>query len=357
MKTRFLNCGLVAVLALSVAAIGCGDKGDNKEKAKEGETTETTAAAEGEPAAAAATTEGAMAQTAFAVFPKNSTFLVGVNLSQLSNSPFWPMAEAQMAKDEEFKTFVAACGFNPISKVEQVLVAGDPEDEDNMIIVVKGFTKDEVKACGAGAAKTEGKTFAMADEGTLSKLTMDGESVYIAWLDDKTLVASPAASSDSDDVEAGKKALLARAAGTDGLDKNAEMMELLKNVDTSATVFAIGNLGAMKDAPMDGKVKSAFASLLIETGLKIDAGVRFADEATANQVLQKANGMKGMAGQINPALGPLAQKVNLSVSGTDLIVQANLSEADLKGLQSAAASMMPMMGGMPKQRAAKPAAK
>ncbi|HET6611440.1 MAG TPA: hypothetical protein VFG83_05605 [Kofleriaceae bacterium] len=348
MTNRFLSSGLAAALALSVATFGCGDK--NKSKKANGD---DTAAAPATAATATAAAPG-LSKTAFAVFPKDSVILGGVNLSGLAGSAFWPMVEAKMSADPKYQEVVAACGFNPLSKIEQVLFAGNPDHED-VVAVVKGFTKEDIQKCGAAAAKTEGKTLTMTAEGNLTKITVDDEVAYLAWLDDKTFAFSSAATSDADDIEAGKKALAAHAAGTDGLDQNADMMALLKKVDTSATVFFIGDISKMKDAPMDGKAKSAFASLLVKDGLKIDAGATFSDAETAKAVLTKANGMVAMVQGMKPELADLVSKVKLSVTGSDLIVQANLTKADLDKLQSTAKSMLPgMAGGMP-NTAAKPA--
>ena len=56
----------------------------------------------------------------------------------------------------------------------------------------------------------------------------EGKDVYMAWLDDTTALISP---------NPDKAWIKDRAAGKNGLEGNAAFMDLLKNVDTAATVW------------------------------------------------------------------------------------------------------------------------
>jgi hypothetical protein len=161
-------------------------------------------------------------------------------------------------------------------------------------------------------------------------MSAGGDKVYFSWLDDNTLLTTG-------DVKL-KDFIAERAAGKDGLDTNAEFMALLKNVDSDGSAwFAMipspGSPAAASFAQFPtGAPKGVFGSVLLEGGLGLDVGARFADDATAKQV-------HGMAQQAVPEMqkqaGPFGEylaKLKIQQAGTDVIVQAKLSEAELSSL-------------------------
>jgi hypothetical protein len=335
-----ISTGIVATLAaLSFATVACSkDKGD-----KAGD----TAAKPGDKAGAAgAAAGGTMPSTGYAVFPADAELVMSFSLEGLRASPMWPkIAPMFQAKiDEEMKEIKEACGFDPVAKLQSVLVGGKPSDEDNMVIVVRGFSKAEMATCGEAMAKKEGTEFSITEEDGLTKMRSEGKDVYIAWLDPTTAVMSP--SSD-------KAFVQARKDGKNGLDTNAAFMELLKNVDSGATVWVAALPAAGSDMDMSAMApgaKGAFGSLRVTDGLAIDAGVRFdtADNAKSAHSMATA-GLQQAKGMMPPQIQSVIDKTKIEAANTDVLVKLTLSSADLEALTSALGALVPgMMGAMPK---------
>jgi hypothetical protein len=341
-----ITTGIVATLALSLALVGCG-----KDKAKDDK--------QGEPAAAGKTAEGGKAaggegksapsSTSFAVFPADSEFVMQLSLDALRTSPMWatiaPMVQAKI--DEEMKDVKATCGMDPIAKLSSVHFGGKPNDEKSMVIVVKGFTKSEISTCGAAMAKKEGKTVEITEEDGLTHFKGDGKDMYMAFIDDTTAVMSP---------NPDKAYVKARAAGTGGLDTNAAFMELLKNVDSSATVwFAAlptpgGEMDMSKNLP---GAKGMFGSFKVTDGLLIDAGMRFDTPDNAKNAQNMATmGLQQAKGMMPPAIQSVVDKTKISLANNDLIIALALTKADIDGITAA---LGPMLGGMMMGAGAAPA--
>lgn len=332
MKRTFITAGL---LAMTTLAFGVGCSKDKKEEGAAGE-----AAAPGE--------AGKPAVSAYAVFPADSEFVFSFSLEGLRKSPMWakfaPMVQAKI--DEEMKEVKEACGIDPMTKFSSVIVGGKPNDEKNMVIVVKGFTKAELTTCGQAMAKKEGKQLTITEEDGITKIHDGGENkdLHVAWLDDTTAVMSP---------NPDKAWVKARAAGQSGLDGNAAFMTLLKNVDTSATIYMTllptpgSELDLSKNIP---GAKGAFGSLKVTEGLGIDGGLNFdtADNAKKAQEMASSSLQQAKA-MMPPPVQTVIDKAKFSVNNTDLVLQLTMTQGDIEAISQALAPMLGgMMGGMAK---------
>ena len=350
MKRSFTTIlvGTAAVVAL--AAAGC-----SKEEKKD------PGAAGGGAGGEAAAGGGAAAlppKTGFAVFPATSKVVGGVNLNSARASALWnmykPQIEAAMAQGEmaEFKT---ACGFDPFMQLQSVVAGGDPSTEE-IVIVARGVERSQIKSCGEKMAAKEGKKLTVADEGNLTHYQVDNESVWATWLDGSTVVFAP---------EKDKDYVTKRAAGDAGLAEGAEVMSLLKNVDTNATLYLAASsdaMGANPAAAMMPGAKGFFASLNLGEGLDIDAGVRFDTPDNAKNftamVQQQMSMAKGQ--QVPPEMAGLVKAIEKAVvkqNGNDMVVQLKLTNDDLKQLGSVMQQMgsaFGQMGGMPSAPAEPP---
>jgi hypothetical protein len=291
------------------------------------------------------------AQTGFAVFPASSKVVFGVSLNSARSSALWgtykDQIEAAMTKElAEFKT---TCGFDPFSQMQTVVVGGDPDGKE-IVVVAKGLQRDQIKSCGEKMATQKGKKFVVTDEGNLVQYEVDNEKVWGAWLDGSTLVLSP---------EKDKAYVTQRAAGQAGLADSAELMGLLKNVDTSGTFYLVatadawansGQAGEMMKGTMKG-AKGVFASIKLTDGLSLDAGVRFDTPENAKAFTAMAQSQLDMAKgqQMPPQLAGLSsaiEKAKVSQNGNDTIVQLQLTNDQLKQLASFFMQMSQAFGGM-----------
>lgn len=340
MKRTFTSMLVGAVAIAALAATGC----KKEEKAD-------PAAAAGAPGGGGAATQAAVpAQTGFAVFPATSKVVGGVNLNSARASALWAMYKDQIeaAASKELAEFKTACGFDPFTQLQSIVIGGDPNSEE-MVVVAKGLQREQIKSCGEKLASKEGKKFSVADEGNLSQYEMEGEKFWGAWLDASTVVISP----DKD-----KAYVSQRAAGQNGMADSSEVMALLKNVDTAATFYLVATADAWSNSPAKDMMKGAkglFASIKVTDGLNLDAGLRFdtaenaqAFTTTVQQQLEMAKGQ-----QMPPQLAGLSkaiEKASVKTSGNDTIVQLALTAEELKQLGAVLQQMgqaFGQMGGAP----------
>ena len=343
MKRTFTSMLVGAVAIAALAVTGCKKDEEKKDPA-------AAAPGAGGAAAGGATQAAVPAQTGFAVFPASSKVVGGFNLNSARSSALWatykPQIEAAMSSDlAEFK---AACGFDPFMQLQSLVIGGDPNTEE-MVVVAKGLEREQIKSCGEKLASKEGKKFSVVDEGNLSQYEMEGEKFWGAWLDGTTVVMSP----DKD-----KNYVTQRAAGQGGLADSTELMALLKNVDTGATFYLVATADAWASSPAKDMMKGAkglFASVKLTEGLNLDAGLRFdtpenaqAFTTTVQQQLEMAKGQ-----QMPPQLAGLSkaiEKATVKTSGSDTIVQLALTAEELKQLGAVLQQMgaaFGQMGGAP----------
>jgi hypothetical protein len=342
-------------VAVAALAVGCG-----KEKKKDGEGGEGgggTAATEGGGAGAARPTEGGGGASAasaggFSVFHQGADVIVGINAGKLRDSKLfkdlWPMVQAEA--DKELGKVKEACGVDVVTTIDSVIMGVSTSDEDAATIVVKtGTGRDKMHECAQALAKADGKDLQVAKEGNISGFTEGGETMYIGFLDDKTMVISPKGEGD-------KTFVVDRLAGKEPLTGNAGMMDLLKNVDSkNSSIWMVAMPPAGGDNPFaamagGGAAPTAmFASILLDSGLKIDAGVRYASPDDAKKTVEMANTMMGAAKQ-DPTMGKFVSKASLTANGNDVIFKLDLNEAEFTELmnvvkQQLGPMLMMMMGG------------
>ena len=212
MKSQRFTQTLVALMAaLALASFGCkkdgegGEKGGDESAEKGGE---KGGEAEGKAGSAKAVEKsgGAASKTSFAVFSKDYDFVVGLNANSLRSSGLWkkfgPMIEGQLNSEKDYKAFKDTCGFDPVSKIQSVIIAGNSAKQGakpDVSMVIKGFNKGEAKACAEKMAKKEGEELKIEEDGKLMKVSGKGDTMWLAWLDDGTVFTGSGAEGDPTD--------------------------------------------------------------------------------------------------------------------------------------------------------------
>jgi hypothetical protein len=336
-----LSIGTFVVASALALAGGC--KGKDKDKA-------------GEPGAAAKAGDVGGATTAapgramyFAQFPADAEIVVSFSLEALRASPMWaqiaPVLQAKL--DSEMAELKTACGFDPLTKLQTVQMSAKPGKEDDTVVVVRGFSKDELTSCGAAMAKKDNKDFVVSEEDGLTVLKSEGKTAYVSWLDASTAVMSP---------NPDKAWVKARIAGQGGLASNAAFMDLAKKVDPSATVWVAAMPAPGSEMDMSKSLpgaKGGYASIKITDGIGVDAGVRFDTPENA----KNANSMATAAMQQGKAMMPMAvqsviDKTQIAVAANDMTINLQMTKADIDQITAALGPMLgSMMGGMVQQGA------
>lgn len=336
-RTRQVLLTLLASLA--IASFGCKkEEGEGKDKAAEGKGGEEGAAKEGKEGDKGAAKGGAPSKTSFAVFPKDSEFVLGLNADSLRGSglykKFGPMLEAQLSQENEYQSFKDTCGFDPIQKVKSVIIGGTMEGDDG-VVVVKGFDKSEAKDCAEKVAKKEGEDLKIEVDGKVMKVDNKGEVMWLGWLDDSTMLTGAGAEGDD-----GKAWVESRLSGKGGLDGNEDMMGLLGQVDSGGTVWFIAKpKDTSKMAMMGPSPEAMFGTVLLGTGLKADMGMRYSSADDAKKFVEQTQQMMGAMSQ-DPTSKMIADKTKMEAKGNDAIVKLDLNEDELNKVIGMVQQMM-----------------
>jgi hypothetical protein len=334
-RTRGITLSL-GILALAVA--GCG----KDKKVGEGAATAAGAAA----GMVAAAGGGA---SAFALIPKESMLMVGINMSGLRGTKLWdtlmPMVKQQGAK--ELSEFSELCGIDAFDVIESVVIGGDPE-KNNLVAVFKSkANKSKVVDCTKKMAAKDGTQLAVSEDGNLVQFAPAGEpAMWVAFLDDNTIVTGAGAQGDT-----GKEWLRGVLAAKAPVTGNAELMALVNETDTSAGIWFAAAPPAEDMTMMaagGAPPKAFFGSVSMKAGLKVNGGARF----------ESADGAKAMADQLNttvtsmsndPMMGKYAKKTSISPDGNTMRVKVELDQAEVDELvgmvQQQLPMLMMMMGG------------
>jgi hypothetical protein len=280
----------------------------------------------------------------FSYLPKESSFVVGVHPQQIAASTlFKELVEPTLAQnpENELQKLKDKCGFDPLTTVGSVTMGGDPE-QDNNVFSVSGISKDQLIKCAPALAAEEGQKIEVTDDGGYTKITADGETTYLGWLDDKTLVGSSKAK-DKATIEAVVKS-------TEGLDKNVEMMKLIGLVDTKASVwFVLHN--ANPEKPVAGvpvQAKGMFGAINLSQGLGVNLTIQQSTPEEAQSTVATMTQQLDALKQATP-LGKYLSKLEMKAEGSDAQFVLNLSNEEVKELvplvQQQLLPMMMMMGG------------
>ncbi|MCG8420209.1 MAG: hypothetical protein MJE77_19940 [Proteobacteria bacterium] len=305
---RKLTHAVAVLAALSFATAGCSkDKKEDK--------------ASGDKAEAARSSSGS--KSGFAIMPKDSNAVGGINVAKIVSSNLWKQygTMAQIRFANELQKFKNNCNMDPFTAIESVIVAANAE-ENKPVIVVKGLSRSDAIPCAKKMAEAENKQLTITEEGKITKaVDATDTAMHIGWLDDKTMVVV----GEGKD----KAAVETVLAGQSGLDQNAEMMDLLGNVDTGSAVWGVGrNTTGNQAGPISGK--ALYSSVSLDGGLKIDAGIRqgSADEAkaTAEKMSQYTAFFAGSP------MEKFAKKAQFKTNNQDVIFQLSLSDAEVTEL-------------------------
>ncbi len=278
-------------------------------------------------------------------FPKDTEIVVAFNIGSLTGTSMWKQygkaAMANVAK--ELGEFEATCGFNPITTINTVHLGVNSAKNEEPVLIVNGFAREQLTKCAKAMAEKEGEKIELTEDGKFTMVVKDDKKTAIGWIDDKTMIMIP----DQGD----KEYLTARIEGKDGLKGSAGFETAAGKAKQGAPIwfagyFADGSPAASGMGAMGAAPKGFYGSIGFSTGVDFDLGVTFADAKSAEETLNMAKPMLGMAkGQLGPA-GSLVDKLELATKGEDLTVGLTLTDADIETLKGLAGPMLGGMGGL-----------
>ncbi len=277
--------------------------------------------------------------------PKDTGAVIGINVQRFKDSIAWaklePLMKAQAGGEmDEIKT---KCGIDPMTAIEQVVVAPDSSfSEENTLLLVSGnFEEAKVNECLQKMAKEkENVDLQVEKKGALTVYKEAGkdDAAYAAWLGKGSVLVSPG-SRDGAFLE---KVL----GGKEKLSANKDLAALLDKVNKGATLWGAGTIpeGGADGMPFEQKPKAAYGSVDLTKALDAKIGLVFADEAAAKAAVTQLQGELDKA-KAEPMMGQYLKNLKVEASGADAIITLKMSEEEVEQLFGMMMSFLPMMMG------------
>ncbi len=256
--------------------------------------------------------------------PKASQGVVGVSWAKARSSALFKSYEDKLLKEmpEEIEKIKTECGIDLLADINTIVIAANSSEKDAIVAIKGDFDQKKVEEC---VTKMDGTV----KDGAY---TIDGDVTNAYWPSKDTLLISEGLSSEK-----------IKAAAADGSVKdNKELMSLIGKVDTSATIWAAGNVPAEAGGAMGmmggTPPKSAYLSLVIDSGIAAKVGMVFEKAEDATNLNTQMAMMLGMAkGQAE--FKEMLEGVSSKVDGKTIIMKAKLSGDQLKKLEGMAGDM------------------
>jgi hypothetical protein len=266
-----------------------------------------------------------------AMLPVDSDAVIGVNFSQLQQSPLWKQYMTPIiAGVPGVKTFQSVCGFDPLASLQTITVGikevGDGAAKPTGTIVLHGYDRGKAMACldakGIKQAEQLG-TRVIVDDGVVMVAERDGVQVGFVFVDETTLIAVIGPNAGR------KESILRIAAGTgDGLEGSQAFKEMYGKINTHDSVWVLvnGNApGIQKLVGMGMHMRALFGSLNVTDGLSADVRLRVASPDEAASLTQLAQGQLPQAKQF-------FDKLDIVNEAEDIKISAAMSSQKLQQL-------------------------
>jgi hypothetical protein len=333
---------ILAVAALLSAAIaGC-----KKEKA-------------GGAGSGAAAPASAELRALLAYVPLKSDGVVGVDLAALRGSELYRSYQQRIeaAASRSLAEVQRLCGFDPITRINQVVAGGTGGPTGDATVVVRGLGRQETMSCLARAAAEPPAGVRLVIDGDYARideadpdadpdapaaLAGGGESLSLLFVDDTTVLLARRGGQavDAD----GMRAIAAQRAGdASNVTGSAGFMEMIDAVDTQAPLWFVISGKADQVRRMGRGLLSfdaAFGDVRVGRGLDIRATLRLDSEDAAARLAQVAqrqvDSMKKSL--MKDMLGP----IQVQQTGRDIRFQVQQSREQLEKLADFASSFAAM---------------
>jgi hypothetical protein len=287
------------------------------------------------------------AKSALEIFPEDTAFVLGVNISKLTGSKLWQTFSPMFMADakEDLGKLKDACGLDPLVDIKSFAAGTNADmDSEKAVLVVQGsFDEAKITKCVTAMAEKEGKKASIKTEGKISAITAEGESktMYIGWAASDTIVVTRAA------LEGDKTSLAALFEGKSSAKNNKDLAAVMGKVDTGSTLWmaatVTGKLKSQMDTGDDPQPVAGWANIEYTKELKVSAGGRFANEKDAKAMGDKAN-KELESVKSDPKMGPYLKTLKVEAKGADLSINMSLDEEQVDKLVQEVLPMLMMMG-------------
>lgn len=283
------------------------------------------------------------------VLPANAKFVMGLDVKRFVQSPFYKRYARTGGAPTSFGDLEEKTGLDPARDVDQIIVAGQPDQgSDSGVVLVRGrFDRYklsraiETREKGVSSKKHEGNTVYLFNEGKKGA----GALAFLGSDDDLLVMGSQAA------VEA---AVSSHFQGRTPLKQNTALLALLERVKPGSTFWVVGDQSLL--AQMPGGAGSPAAGLqipqlkgLLVTGeldplVTLDVVGDAADPAGATQLAQVVQGLVALASlqaAQKPELKNLPNAFSVTTEGSSVHLSARLPYELMDALQGKPKAVTP----------------
>src|SRR5690606_11276334 len=209
---------------------------------------------------------GPAVDAVLALHPADSVGIVSVSLERLRASELVPEALASPG---------AARALAQLRLLDTVTLGG-PEpppgvDQVSVDLTVRGrFSRDRFEGCLRELLPEGDQRADARRQGRITRVTADGTTVWLAWRDEHTVLATT-----REDVD--RAWLEARLRGEGGAREAEELVALIDQVDTGAALWAVAAPPRPGEALLPGTEppRSVYASLRLTDRFAVHAGLRY----------------------------------------------------------------------------------
>lgn len=270
----------------------------------------------------------------YEVFPADAEVLAGVSFDTVRESPIWAehreQALAALDEDGELTQLREFCGFDPLEEVGSAIVGSGTQEDDEVVLVIRGLTREQVRTCVDAAGDVEGGTFAAHDDGVLTRYEVEDEAFWGAWLGASTLVVAP-------DGNPGPDELARRVEHGGGLDPASELAEFVEaRVDREAGLWAgvvpdeTAQLGMGLDDFIAAEPQAGYMTVFPRQALDIAAGIRLRSAGEAEELVATVESLRGLAGMRGGLIAELVDRLEVSADDEYLAAQISVSLEELR---------------------------
>lgn len=265
--------------------------------------------------------------------PDGAQFVVSADIKRLASSQLFKDAKGHLRSDPEVRRTLDsldACKLG-LDDLDRVTVAGTKNDEFVVILEGSGIGSTALLQCAAKklAPKSPAAAFAPAVSGCMTTLDM-GDGVGLV-LDKRHLVFVS---------ERWKGKVQGRLDGRGSSAARGSLRAALRNAKRNAPVWFAADIGEPIDtgtARYD--VQGVAGGIDLSRGLHLDLAAHLKSSSQAGQLRHELEGYRAMALMMGPSIGVPADiigQVKLTGAGADLGISVDLTEAQLRQLESVA---------------------
>lgn len=275
------------------------------------------------------------------VLPADAKFVMGLDVKRFVQSPFYERYARQGGAPASFGDLEAKTGLDPARDVDQIIVAGRPDQgNDGAVVLVRGrFDRYklsraiETREKGVTSKKHEGNTLYLFNEGKKGA----GALAFLGNDDDLIVMGSQ---------KAVEGAVSSHFQGLTPLKQNAALLALLERVKPGSTFWVVGDqslLAQMPNAqggPAGGMQIPQLKGLLVTGELDpvvtLDVIGDAADAKGATQLAQMVQGLIAfgtMQAAQKPELKDLPNAFSVTTEGSSVHLSARLPYELMDALQ------------------------